>query len=155
MRRSITKVALLIAVVVCAMLVVALPAMADSVYHSQHIALKPVGCAPLHKGFVENIHANGPTIFALERYVLVGAKPRTQFQVTLVLRFAPDQEPFAALGTTKFWTNGVGNGVGHVTLAPSAAEGLHGMTIYIVWELSSAKTGKVMYHSGLETVTLD
>jgi hypothetical protein len=42
----------------------ALPATAaaDAVYHTQHMALEPVGDAPLRSGFVQNIKANGPTI---------------------------------------------------------------------------------------------
>jgi hypothetical protein len=47
----------------------------DAVYRSRHIALRPVGSAPLRSGFVENIHANGPTVYAMERYALVGAAP--------------------------------------------------------------------------------
>jgi hypothetical protein len=42
------------------------PALADAVYHSRHIELLPVGGTPLRSGFVENIHANGPNVFARE-----------------------------------------------------------------------------------------
>ncbi len=50
-------------------------AAADAVYHSQHIALNPIGGAPLRSGFVENIHADGPQVYAHELYVL-----RARFQ---------------------------------------------------------------------------
>jgi hypothetical protein len=52
-------------------------AAADAVYHTQHMALEPVGNAPLRSGFVQNIKANGATIYAHEVYVLIGAAPRT------------------------------------------------------------------------------
>jgi len=51
------------------------PALADAVYQSSHIALLPTGTTPLRSGFVENIHANGPNVFAREIYVLNGAQP--------------------------------------------------------------------------------
>ncbi len=56
-------------------------ALADQVYHTQQIALAPVGGAPLRTGFVVNVHADGPRVFALERYALNGtptppARPR-------------------------------------------------------------------------------
>ncbi len=37
-------------------------AAADAVYHSQHIALNPIGGASLRSGFVENIHTDGPQV---------------------------------------------------------------------------------------------
>ena len=60
----------------------AAPALADRVYHSQHIVLMSDTGATV--GFVENIHANGPTIYAQERYVLLGAEPGT-YTVTLTI----------------------------------------------------------------------
>ena len=60
-------------------------AAADAVYHSQHIALNPTGGASLRSGFVENIHADGPQVYAHELYVLNGAEPDTTYQVTLLL----------------------------------------------------------------------
>src|SRR4029453_16622075 len=60
-------------------MLVALPvttANADAVYPSQHIPLHPIGTAPLRTGFVENIHANGPNVYAHEGYAVAGAAPR-------------------------------------------------------------------------------
>ena len=99
------------------------PAWGDAVYHSQHIALQPVGSAPLRSGFVENIHANGPTVYAMERYALVGATPGS-YAVTLHL-FA-DTSCTSVIGpfpSITFATNAVGNGVGHLQLSmPSKSE---------------------------------
>jgi hypothetical protein len=38
----------------------------DAVYHSQHLALTPVAAGEVGSGFVENIHGNGPMIYAHE-----------------------------------------------------------------------------------------
>lgn len=130
------------------------PAWGDAVYHSQHIALRPVGSAPLRSGFVENIHTNGPTVYAMERYALVGAAVGS-YKVTLHL-FA-DTSCTKGLGpfpSITFATNAVGNGVGHLRLPPSAIPaGFHGATIGIVWELTG-NTG-ASYDTACSTVVLD
>ena len=59
-------------------------AVADDVYHSEHMPLTPVGTAPLRTGFVENIHADGPRVYAQEVYVLNGALPDADFEVHLL-----------------------------------------------------------------------
>lgn len=78
-------------------ILVALPvriASADAVYRSRHIALHPVGTAPLTTGFVENIHANGPIVYAHEVYVVVGASPSTSYDVTIAVYVEdPDCSP--------------------------------------------------------------
>ena len=56
-------------------------ASADRVYHSQHLVLTPVGSAPLRSGFVENIKAEGPMVYAHELFVLTGASPFTTYTV--------------------------------------------------------------------------
>src|SRR5262245_62603419 len=62
----------------------ALPGVAagDAVYHTQHMELTAVGDAPLRSGFVQNIKANGRTIYAHEVYVLNGASRRASYTVT-------------------------------------------------------------------------
>jgi hypothetical protein len=122
----------------------AAPALADRVYHSQHIVLMSDTGATV--GFVENIHANGPTIYAQERYVLVGAEPGT-YTVSLHI-----SSPALVLTSATFATNAVGNGVGKVTFSPADADGLRGLTVQIVWIVSSAST---TYHTSPQTVVLD
>ena len=141
--------------VVFVLALTAIPALADGVYHSQHIALVPVGDSPLRSGFVENIHTNGPQIFALERYVLLGAAPSTEYQVTIQIYGDPDATAsLGAMPTIAFRTNGVGNGVGRFTLPLSGVpEAFHGLTIYLVWELTTS--GAVAYKTPVSKVVLD
>ena len=54
---------------------------ADATYHTAHIALSPIGDAPLRSGFVQNVHANGPNITAREIYQLNGAEPNPLYRV--------------------------------------------------------------------------
>ena len=131
-------------------------ASADGVYHSEHIALTPVGTQPLRTGFVENIHANGPVVFAQERYVLNGASPGTTYQVALniwVSNLACTGTPNAVLDTASFTTNVAGNGVGHARFSPTDAAPLRGRTLGIIWTLSIGTT--VAYHTACTEVTLD
>src|SRR5437870_1264655 len=66
-------------------------ASADRVYHSEHLDLSPVGGAPLRSGFVENIHPNGPNVFAHEIYQVNGAAADSTYQVALLIYpFAPN-----------------------------------------------------------------
>jgi hypothetical protein len=159
MHRPFIRLLVVGAVAVCLSLSFALcaaaPAAADSVYHSQHIALMPVGEAPLATGFIENIHVNGPQVFAHERYVLVGATPRTEYGVTIqIYGDAAATMWLAAMPTVAFTTNGVGNGVGHYTLPLSGVpEAFHGLTIYLVWELATG--GAVAYQTPVSEVVLD
>ncbi len=146
-RKSVTLAALVV-VVLCAMLVVALPASADAVYHSQHIPL--VSATGATVGFVENIHANGPTIYAQERYVLIGAVPGT-YAVTLTITAAALPGPLV-LPSATFTTNAVGNGVGKVTFKPADADGLRGMTVQIFW---TVKSTAATYTTSPQTVVLD
>jgi hypothetical protein len=95
-------------------------------------------------------------VFANERYVLVGASPGTTYDVALRLWVGDPTctgDPMAVLPTASFTTNVAGNGVGRVALPPSAADGLHGATLGIVWVLSTG--GVPAYASSCVDVVLD
>lgn len=141
--------------VLTAAMATAAPAFADAVYPSQHIPLAAADGAPLTTGFVQNIHANGPTIFAQERYVLVGAAPSTEYQVTIqIYGDSGATVSLGAMSTISFSTNAVGNGVGRFTLPLSGVpEAFHGLTIYLVWELAAG--GSVAYETPVSKVVLD
>jgi hypothetical protein len=70
-------------------LALAVPASADQAFHTQRIPLSPVADAPLKSGAVIDIHTQGPTIYAQERYVLIGAEVETTYQVTLLVYSDP------------------------------------------------------------------
>jgi hypothetical protein len=131
-------------------------ARADDVYHSAHMALLRVGTEPLRSGFVENIHANGPAVFAHEIYVLNGAEPGTTYQVTLKV-FVHDttctSSP-ALIPTAAFTTNDAGNGQGQAVFQPAdVPPELRNATHGIIWIISDSSG--VEFASGCEVVTLD
>ena len=133
------------------------PALGDGVYHSSHIQLLPTGATPLRSGFVENIHANGPNVFAREIYVLNGAQPNTTYQVTLnIFAFDPSctGAPAAVVPTATITTNAAGNGRGDAVFRPADVPAvLRNATHGAIWTVSDSSG--VAYSSGCEVVTLD
>ncbi len=155
---------LLVGAVVLALAAV-LPAAADDTYHSQHIDLAAVGGAPLRSRFVENIHVNGPKIYAMEQYVLNGAAPLTKYQVTLWGYEAGSgctpselnglQLPLA-IPTAVLTTNVSGNGAAGALFTPEEAAGFKQLAT--TWDLRWTLTtidGVESYASGCVSVTLD
>jgi hypothetical protein len=150
----------MLAVVAAAVLGVGLmaaPALADAGYHSSHIQLLPTGGTPLRSGFVENIHVNGPEVFAREVYVLNGAQPETTYQVTLnifVLDPSCTGSPGAVVPTAVITTNGAGNGRGEAVFRPADVPAvLRNATHGIIWTVSDASG--VVFSSGCERVSID
>jgi hypothetical protein len=140
---------------VLAVLTLAPAATADRFYHSQHIALQPVGASPLGSGFVQNIHANGPNVYGHEIYHLSGAVPNTTYQVTLLLYpFDPSCSAAPApVPTTQLRTNGVGNGNASAFFRPSDVPAeVRNATHGIRWTVTSANSA---YDTACSTVFLD
>ncbi len=132
---------------------------ADGVYHSDHVEYHPVGAQPLRSGFVENIHPNGPQLYAIERHALNGASPNTEYFIQPLIYLA---DAGCTVGLVPFpvdfsiSTNGVGNGTTLTTLPPEAAEGLAGLTINVRWQLlEGAPDGPVAYETECAVITLD
>jgi hypothetical protein len=130
-------------------------ATADRVYHSEHLAFTPVGGAPLQSGFVENIKAEGPTLYAHEIFVLNGAQPNTTYVVTRDFYFL-DPECDGSLvfheDVATLRTNAAGNAQGDAVVEPSDVagfEGVHGVT----WTVRTG--GTVVYRTSCTAVTLD
>ena len=138
-----------------AMLILVPSAGADQAFHTQRIALSPVGNAPLRTGFVVDIHANGPQVNSLERYVLNGAAPDTAYHVQLLVFGNPScTGGFVVVPTASFVTNTSGNGQGSFTFVPSdIPPNLHGTTIFIVWQVLTG--GSVAYHTTCIPVAID
>ncbi len=147
---------LLVVLMVLVLALSAQTAFADAVYHSAHIPLIAQGNAPLRSGFVENIHANGPTIFAHEVYVLNGAMSNTTYQVMLngyLSSKTCSGKADIELNPAAVTTNIAGNGKAQHIFRPSDVTGLHGKTVYIRWTFM--RDGKTAYETGCETVRLD
>jgi hypothetical protein len=132
-------------------------AAADRVYHTEHLSLAAVGGAPLRSGFVQNIKAEGPRIYAHEIFVLNGARKRTTYTVTRDFFF---QDPECA-GSLVFHdediaelrTNASGNAREDVFVEPAEVagfEGVHG----VMWTVRDAG-GAVAYRTACTAVTLD
>jgi hypothetical protein len=139
-----------------ALLSTGISAHADRVYHAAHIALSPVDSAPLRNGFVENIHANGPTNYAHEIYVLGGAEPNASYEVSLSIwteNLACSGSPALAMTTATLTTNAAGNAVGQKVFTPADADGLRGHTVSAMWTVS--RDGTATYATDCEVVTLD
>jgi hypothetical protein len=135
----------------------AAPAVADKAYHSQHLELAPVGDAPLRSGFVENIKAQGPKVYAHEIFVLSGARRGARYTVARhFFPFDPDcsgQSGVFASDVATLETNAAGNATGDAFVRPSEVagfEGVHG----VLWNVRNA-AGAVVYRTGCSTVTLD
>jgi hypothetical protein len=129
-------------------------AAADSVYHSEHLTLTPVAGAPLRSGFVENIKAEGPVVYAHEIFVLNGARAGTTYTVTrnFFLGETCSGTVFPSDVAT-LHTNVSGNARGDVFVRPSEVvgfEGKHG----VMWTIRQTP-GAVEYTTRCTTVTLD
>ena len=133
-------------------------AAADQVYHTEHLVLEPVGGAPLKAGFVNNIHPNGPVVFAHEVYQLNGAAPLTSYQVVLMVH--PEYSycagtPLMVFPTAVLVTNKSGNGKAEAFFTPEDIDALdaHGLTFDMQWLVKNGNT--VDYQTGCTVVTLD
>jgi hypothetical protein len=129
----------------------------DAVYHTQHMELTTVGDAPLRSGFVQNIKANGPTIYAHEVYVLSGAGRRATYTVTNHFFFedttCSDPANDFPTDTAELRTNRSGNGKAEVFFVPADVEGLQGVH-GVMWTIQNSN-GDVVYETGCSRVTLD
>jgi len=129
----------------------------DAVYHTQHMELTAVGDAPLRSGFVQNIKANGPTIYAHEVYVLSGAGRRASYTVTNHFFFedttCSDPANDFPTDTAELRTNRSGNGKAQVFFVPADVEGLQGVH-GVMWTIQNSN-GEVVYQTGCSRVTLD
>src|SRR5215210_4122312 len=113
------------ALAILAAIAVAGPVSADSLYHTDRLALEPVGDAP-GGGSVVNIHPDGPNVFARELYSLVGANPGQSYQIHL--RIWSDNLTCAGaatldLSTAVVETNAQGNGTAAFVLRPEDVPG--------------------------------
>ncbi len=143
----------LIAIMAAALAAIALAtgAAADAIYHTAQVPLQGVGNAP-GGGMVINIHANGPTVYAHEVYLLEHALPGS-YQVTIHI-FPTSQGctgSVLALPTATLDANDVGNGRADVKFTPADADGLRGLTLSAYWTVE----GPAAYVTQCSVLTLD
>ena len=126
-----------------AFLSLSMPAFADQTYHTENLPLSltlagtAAGEPQLLAGHVVNIHTQGPVNFAIEDYLLNGAKPNTTYSVVLSVEAGSCSGPFLFLfpnGATVV-TDAQGNGHNQLKLTPAqvSALGLHGAHLGITW----------------------
>lgn len=134
-------------------------ASADAVFHSARYELYALGSAPLTSAFVIDIHANGPRVYAQERYHLNGVLPSTEYQVTLLAYSDPGCTQFlAAIPETTMTTDARGNTHGSVTFTPEDVAGFRnptGTATYgLEWVIGVAGQSPA-YTTGCQIVSLD
>lgn len=127
------------------MAVTAGPALADQSQHTTRLSLTvtaagaAAGHPELQSGHVVNTHTSGPVNFAIEDYMINGAKPDTAYAVVLLL-FAgscsgPLAFPFANGAVLTTDANGDAHGQAKITPAEATAFGLHDTDWGITWTL--------------------
>ena len=134
------------------------PALADQTFHTERIPLSSVAGAPLRSGSVVDIHANGPQIFALERYVLVGGAPNTAYQVNeIVFPLSTGcTGPSVVSSVTRLQTNLAGNGeAGNVITPAQVPPSAHNTVNGIIWQVADVPTGVIDYKTGCVVVAVD
>jgi len=105
--------------------------------------------------FVENIHANGPNVFAHEQYVVNGAEPNTTYDVVLTISIGDPTctNPSFAMTTASITTDAAGNGSANHVFTHADAAGLRGLLLGGVWQL--VEGGTPVYATGCQAVQLD
>lgn len=129
---------------------------ADGTYRTERVSLQAIDDAPLRSGSVVNIHANGPRVYAMERYLLNGALPTHDYEIALNVHLFDTSCSSAALEFFRLpiSTNAAGNGHTKAPIIPPEAvedlAGDHGVN-WIVYD----DGGTAVYETGCEDVTLD
>ena len=146
-------------IALCALLALSATSVAaDAVYHTDQITLQSVGAAS-GSGRVINIHPNGPTVFASERYMLRGAEHDTTYQIWLVIDAAELDCAFTDLPilmAASVTTNAVGNATtpADFYFTPEAVPPcLREQSFPIHWEVTL--DGQLTHQTEVITVTLD
>jgi hypothetical protein len=130
-------------------------AQADRDFHTTKYPLSSVADGSLH-GWVIDIHAEGPTIYAQERYQLRDVVPGEEYVMNL---YAYSDSGCTTLvvavpGTATMTANIAGNARGATTFPPAAVEGLPRTTYHLRWQVTD-DNGTVLFQTDCVAVTLD
>jgi hypothetical protein len=155
MRTRIAVCAVVLTISTLAFAALAPVAGADAVYHTEHLRLMPIGGEPLRSGFVQNIKAEGPTIYAHEIYVLNGARPNTTYIVTNNFYVGGgctgEVWPF---DTAVMTTDAGGNTRADITFTPADLVGVDLGVHGVFWTVRDA-AGNLAYETVCTAVTID
>jgi hypothetical protein len=136
------------------------PVLADQTFHSQRLDLARTdagalnGHPVLRSGQVVDIHADGPQIGALERYMVNGAKANTSYDVILHLfNNDCDGAPAGLITTATLETNAQGNAQGQWLFTAEDLSPFAGLVFGIQWTLVSG--GVIAYQTPCIVVAID
>jgi hypothetical protein len=150
--RTLTRLATLTGLL---LLLPAFPAQADQGFHTTQYPLSSVTDGSGH-GWVIDVHAQGPTIYAQERYQLRDVEPGQTYVMNLYA-YSDDgcgDLVVAVPGTATMTANAAGNARGGTTFVPAALEGLPRTTYHLRWQVTDA-TGVVVHQTECVAVALD
>ena len=127
-------------------------------FPAQRYPLVPVAGEPLESGFVENIHPEGPQVYARHIYVLNGARSNESYDAFISIwttNVACTGAPTFVLPVAVLQTNGTGNGRADVVHTPEQLDelGIRGLTIG--GEVTFRRGGSLAYTTGCHVVELD
>ncbi len=130
-------------------------AQADQGFHTTRYPLSSVTDGSMH-GWVIDIHAQGPKIYAQERYLLRDVSPGETYVMNL---YAYSDSDCGVLvvpvpGTATMTANMSGNARGAVTFVPADVEGLPRTTYHLRWVVTDS-TGAVHFQTACVAVALD
>jgi hypothetical protein len=135
----------LLLIMLLAMAVTAGPTFADQSQHTARLSLSvtaagtAAGHPELRSGHVVNTHTNGPVNFAIENYMVNGAKPDTSYAVVSLLLTGscsgPLAFPFANGAVLTTDARGDAHGQAKISPAQVATFGLHDTDWGITWTL--------------------
>ena len=130
-------------------------AQADQVFHTTQYPLSSVADGSVH-GWVIDIHAQGPRIYAQERYLLRDVSPGQTYVMNLYAYADADCSDLVVSvpGTATLTANVSGNAHAGTTFDPAAVEGLPRTTYHLRWQVTD-NTGAVVYETACVPVALD
>lgn len=125
---------------------------------AQHFPLAPVAGEPLHDGFAEIIHPDGPEVYARHVYQVNGAGSNETYAVVISIWTTSLEctgNPTFVLPAAELETNGAGNGRAEVVFGPKlvASLGLRGLTIG--GDITLRRNESPAFATGCKVVKLD
>jgi len=120
------------------------PVYADQVFHTTHLNFvltsdgADSGHPQLTAGQVVDIHASGPTIGAIEQYMINGAKPDTTYQVVLRIFSQCGGSFLMPIPTATLNTDSVGFAHGDFVFTEANLAPFEGASVGVLWTLVSS-----------------